>query len=50
MSAAQRIVLLGAFFLGTAVAHKESQEVVRSDFERGEKHLGCYYGVWAYTR
>ena len=50
MSAAQRIVLLGAFFLGTAVAHKESQEVVKSDVERGEKHVGCYYGAWAYTR
>ena len=34
-----------ACFLGTAVAHKESQEVVRSDVETGEKHVGCYYGV-----
>ena len=50
MSAAQRIVFLGAFFLGTAVAHKESQQVVRSDVKTGEKNVGCYYGVWAYTR
>ena len=50
MSAAQRIVFLGAFFLGRAVAHKESQDVVRSGVETREKHVGCYYGAWAYTR
>ena len=49
MSAAQRIVFLGAFFLGTAIAHKESQEVA-SDVETREKHVGCYYGAWAYIR
>ena len=50
MSAAQRIVFLGAFFLGTAIARKESQEVAGSDVETREKHVGCYYGVWAYIR
>ena len=50
MSAAQRIVFLGAFFLGTVVTHKESHQVVRSDVETREKHAGCYYGAWAYTR
>ena len=48
MSAAQRIVFLGAFFLGTAVAHKESQEVVRSDVETGEKRVGCVWSVGLY--
>jgi len=50
MSAAQRFIVLGVFFLGVAFAHKESQEVERNDVETGEKHVGCYYGVWAYTR
>ena len=49
MSAAQRIVFLGAFFLGTAVAHKESQEVVRSDVETGENYVvGCVWSVGLY--
>jgi len=50
MSRAQRIVALGAFFLGAAFAQKESQVVARSDAETGQKFVGCYYGVWAYTR
>ena len=50
MSGAQRFIVLGVFFLGAAFAHKESQEGERSDVETGEKHVGCYYGAWAYTR
>ena len=50
MSGAQRFIVLGAFLLGTAFAHKESQEIEWNDVETGEKHVGCYYGVWAYTK
>ena len=50
MSGAQRFIVFGALFLGAAFAHKENQEVEKSDVETGEKHVGCYYGVWAYTR
>ena len=46
MSGVQKIIVLGAFLLGAANA----QQVVRSDAETGQKHVGCYYGVWAYTR
>ena len=40
------MIALGAFLLGAVSA----QQVVRSDAETGQKHVGCYYGVWAYTR
>ena len=46
MSGVQKMIALGAFLLGAANA----QQVVRSDAETGQKHVGCYYGVWAYTR
>ena len=49
MRGVQKIVALGAFLLGAANA-QSMQQVVRSDAETGEKHVGCYYGVWAYTR
>ena len=50
MSAARKIIALGAFLLGAVNAHSSPQQVVRSDAETGQKHVGCYYGVWAYTR
>merc|ERR1712227_754025 len=50
MSGVQRIVALGAFIIGLANAHQSPQQVVRSDPKTGQKHVGCYYGVWAYTR
>ena len=50
MSGVQRIIALGAFIIGLANAHQSPQQVVRSDPKTGQKHVGCYYGVWAYTR
>merc|ERR1719305_124629 len=49
MSGVRNIVALGAFLLGAANG-QSMQQVVRSDSATGEKHVGCYYGVWAYTR
>ena len=49
MRGVQKIVALGAFLLGAASA-QSMRQVVKSDAETGEKHVGCYYGVWAYTR
>ena len=46
MNRAKQMIALGAFLLGAVNA----QQVVRSDSETGQKHVGCYYGVWAYTR
>ena len=46
MSGVKKIIALGAFLFGAVNA----QQVVRSDAETGQKHVGCYYGVWAYTR
>merc|ERR1712130_572451 len=50
MSRVQKIVALGAFLLGAVSAQNSPQQVIRSDAATGEKHVGCYYGVWAYTR
>merc|ERR1719340_275718 len=50
MSGVQRIIALGAFIIGLANAQQGPQQVVRSDPKTGQKHVGCYYGVWAYTR
>ena len=49
MRGVEKIVALGAFLLGAANA-QSLQQVIRSDAATGEKHVGCYYGVWAYTR
>jgi len=49
MRGVRRIFALGAFLFGAANA-QSMQQVVRSDSATGEKHVGCYYGVWAYTR
>merc|ERR1719361_2079235 len=49
MRGVRRIFALGVFLLGAANA-QSMQQVVRSDAETGEKHVGCYYGVWAYTK
>ena len=43
MSGVQKIIALGAFFLGAVNAQHSPQQT-------GQKHVGCYYGVWAYTR
>merc|ERR550532_3605382 len=50
MSRVQKIVALGAFLLGVVTADQGFQQVVKTDAETGQKHVGCYYGVWAYTR
>ena len=50
MSRVQKIVALGAFLLGAVNADQGFQQVVKTDAETGQKHVGCYYGVWAYTR
>ena len=50
MSGAQKIVALGAFLLGAVNAHNGLQHVETVDAATGQKHVGCYYGVWAYTR
>ena len=50
MGGVQQIIALGAFLLGAVNAGNSPQQVVRSDPETGQKHVGCYYGVWAYTR
>ena len=50
MSEVKKIVALGVLLLGAVSAHNSPQQVVRSDAKTGEKHVGCYYGVWAYTR
>ena len=50
MSGIKNIIALGAFLLGAVNAQDSLHQVVRSDAETGQKHVGCYYGVWAYTR
>ena len=50
MSGVKKIMALGAFLLGAVSAQNSPQQVIRSDAATGEKHVGCYYGVWAYTR
>ena len=51
MGGVQKVIIaLGAFLLGAVNAGNSPQQVVRSDAETGQKHVGCYYGVWAYTR
>ena len=50
MRGAKQIVALGAFLLGAVNAHNGLQHVETVDAATGQKHVGCYYGVWAYTR
>ena len=50
MSGVKKIIALGAFLLGAVNAQNSVHQGVRSDAETGQKHVGCYYGVWAYTR
>ena len=50
MSGVKKMIALGAFLLGAVNAENSPQQVARSDAETGQKHVGCYYGVWAYTR
>ena len=50
MSGVKKIIALWAFLLGAVNAQNSVHQIVRSDAATGEKHVGCYYGVWAYTR